>query len=580
MIADISHYQGEINWAAARKDLQLCIFRASVGSNKDNKYLSYTKNCGIPFGVYHYVKAGTASEAEVEAKFFYETATQNNIQPLFFVADIEYETQTKSTTKSVTLAFCDTLRKLGAKKVGLYIGQSRYPYIEDSLDKFDFIWIPRYGKNTGYADEAYKPKYPCDLWQYTSEGGIEGISGDVDLNKLNGTKTLEWFLQNYEEPKKEETNMAEKFTSQHFVEFCEKFVGRPYWYGTCVYTCTQDRYNSKSKQYPSHYTASRTSKYKQHIAAKEVCADCVGMIKGYAWTNGGDTVFEAIGTGSKITSKYKSNNCPDKSANGMFSYAKSQGMEWGTIDTIPEIPGIAVRYDGHVGVYVGNGYVVEERGFNYGCQKTKLKDRKWLHWYKLPWITYGEGASISRELGDRLLKKGMKGDDVTELQTLLTQLGYLNDKIDGDFGSKTEAAVKEFQEAMQLQADGEYGEKSHKAMMEAIGDDKPDFEEEVPEVVEPAPEVKPEEPAPVPAPVEPAPAPTVKEVQLEVTGGSVRVRAGDSTSYSILTTVKKGNKLVPILGQDDKPLISKNGWYAVQRNDQIGWISGKYIKAL
>lgn len=368
--------------------------------------------------------------------------------------------------------------------------------------------------------------------------------------------------------------MSEKFTSQHFVEFCEKFIGRPYWYGTCVYTCTQERYNSKSKQYPSHYTSSRTAKYKQHIAAKEVCADCVGMIKGYAWTNGGDTVFESIGTGSKITNKYQSNNCPDKSANGMFSYAKSQGMEWGTIDTIPEIPGIAVRYDGHVGVYVGNGYVVEERSFNYGCQKTKLKDRKWLHWYKLPWIIYSESASVDRELGDRLLKKGMKGDDVAELQTLLTQLNYLNDKIDGDFGAKTEAAVKEFQKAMQLEADGEYGEKSHKAMMEAIGDDQPDVEED-PETTEPTPEVKPEEPTPVPVP-----APETKEIQLEVIGDSVRVRPGDSTSYSILTTTKKGKKLTPILGQDNKPLVSKAGWYAIKCNDQIGWISGKYVKQI
>lgn len=40
----------------------------------------------------NHIEAGIAAEAEVEAKFFYETATQNNIQPLFFVADIEYET--------------------------------------------------------------------------------------------------------------------------------------------------------------------------------------------------------------------------------------------------------------------------------------------------------------------------------------------------------------------------------------------------------------------------------------------------------------------------------------------------------
>jgi hypothetical protein len=237
-------------------------------------------------------------------------------------------------------------------------------------------------------------------------------------------------------------------------------------------------------------------------------------------------------------------------------------MEWGTIDTIPEIPGIAVRYDGHVGVYVGNGYVIEERGFNYGCQKTKLKDRKWLHWYKLPFIIYGEGTSTGRELGDRLLKKGMTGTDVVELQTLLTQLNYLNDKIDGDFGAKTEEAVKKFQKAEQLEVDGEYGEKSHKALMEAIGDDEPDVEEE-----ESSTPVKPETETPI-----------TKEIKLQVTGDSVRVRAGNSTKYSILTTVKKGNKLTPVLGKDDKPLISKNGWYAVERNEQIGWISGTYIK--
>ena len=78
----------------------------------------------------------------------------------------------------------------------------------------------------------------------------------------------------------------------------------------------------------------------------------------------------------------------------MFEYARSKGAEWGTIDTIPDIPGIAVRYDGHGGVYVGNGEVVEERGFNYGCQLTKLKGRGWQHWYKLPFRKYPENTPI------------------------------------------------------------------------------------------------------------------------------------------------------------------------------------------
>ena len=55
-----------------------------------------------------------------------------------------------------------------------------------------------------------------------------------------------------------------------------------------------------------------------------------------------------------------------------FPYHSSRfrrGCAWGTMDTLPEIPGIALRFDGHVGVYIGGGYAVEERGFNYGCVK-------------------------------------------------------------------------------------------------------------------------------------------------------------------------------------------------------------------
>ena len=261
--------------------------------------------------------------------------------------------------------------------------------------------------------------------------------------------------------------MAEKFTAAHFVEFCKRFVGRPYWYGTCVYTCTESRYNSKKKQYPGHYTESRKKKYMQHIAAKEVCSDCVGMIKGYAWTDGGETVFEAVGTGKKIVSKYGLHGCPDKSANGMFKWAKQKGMDHGTIDTIPEIPGVAVCSDGHVGVYVGDGKVVEERGFNYGCVETELARRPWKDWYKPPFTNDGakpepkpeddaEPETDKQPESDPTLRKGDKGDAVKEMQQLLINAGCELPKygVDGDFGSETRAAVKAFQTAHGLEASG------------------------------------------------------------------------------------------------------------------------------
>lgn len=68
------------------------------------------------------------------------------------------------------------------------------------------------------------------------------------------------------------------------------------------------------------------------------------MIKGYGWY---DSVSGEIVVGS--------NGMMDVTANGMFDAATVKG----TIDTIPEVPGLAVWHQGHIGIYIGNGEVVE-----------------------------------------------------------------------------------------------------------------------------------------------------------------------------------------------------------------------------
>ena len=120
-------------------------------------------------------------------------------------------------------------------------------------------------------------------------------------------------------------------TGAHFAAFCEKMVGQPYWYGACCYKATQSLLNSKSKQYPGYYTAGRMDQCQRDIAARAVVADCIGGVKGYAWTNGGASILAAIGTDAPILSKYGANGCPDKGANGMFTYAKSKGCPWGRL---------------------------------------------------------------------------------------------------------------------------------------------------------------------------------------------------------------------------------------------------------
>ena len=206
----------------------------------------------------------------------------------------------------------------------------------------------------------------------------------------------------------------------------------------------------------------------------------------------------------------------------MFSYAKSAGAAWGTIDTLPEVVGLALHTDGHVGYYVGDGYAVEWRGFNYGCVKTKVAERTWKYWYQLPFITYDEDATLSNastttlSLGNRLLKNGMSGDDVKALQELLIQLGYDLSKYgaDGKFGSETEKAVKAFQTAEGLEVDGMYGDLTHAALMDAIGDDDADEVEEI------------EKPSESPDNAIPT------QVVIVSNGGKVNIRYGNNTTYS------------------------------------------------
>ena len=329
-----------------------------------------------------------------------------------------------------------------------------------------------------------------------------------------------------------------------------------------MYKCTKSLLTRKANQYPSHYGSSRTARYQDDVAKKKVCADCVGACKGYAWTGGGQGVLESIGTDKTYTSKYGGNGCPDKSANGMFEWAKSKGMDWGVIGTLPELPGVALRLDGHVGYYIGGGYAVEWRGFNYGCVKMRVSERKWTHWYKLPFINYGEAGAVipvpEYTLGSHQLTKGMTGNDVKALQETLMKLGYALSKYsaDADFGSETERAVIAFQKKQGLTADGKYGEETHKALMAAVAD------------AEQATDDPPEE-TPVPEePVTPG-----ASVMIVSDGGKVNVRVGNGTEYARISAVASGAAF---------PFVASaaNGWHAIVINGQVGWVSGKYANVV
>ena len=73
----------------------------------------------------------------------------------------------------------------------------------------------------------------------------------------------------------------------------------------------------------------------------------------------------------------------------MYANAQKAGMA-GTMDTMPELVGIALWKQGHIGVYIGNGYAVEAMGTKYGVVRTEVAGRGWQGWCRIPYIEYRE----------------------------------------------------------------------------------------------------------------------------------------------------------------------------------------------
>lgn len=130
----------------------------------------------------------------------------------------------------------------------------------------------------------------------------------------------------------------------------------------------------------------------------------------------------------------------------------------------------------HVGLYVGNGKVIEASGTQAGVCVSNLTANKWTYWGKLKGVDYStqnSHVSPSEPTNEQkpvqtmpTLRKGDKGDYVSILQNKLLVRGYKLPRFgaDGDFGNETLEAVKQFQRDHGLTADGVVGAKTWGAL--------------------------------------------------------------------------------------------------------------------
>ena len=174
--------------------------------------------------------------------------------------------------------------------------------------------------------------------------------------------------------------------------------------------------------------------------------DCVCLIKGILWGWNGD-ISKTYGG-----AEYKANGVPDINANSMIKQCTDVSTNFSSI-----IKGEAVWLDGHIGVYIGDGLVVEcTPKWDNKVQITALENlgkksgyysRSWVKHGKLPWIDYSvssngtalpqNGTSIYRKYtvrkGDSLwsiavkeLGKGSRYTEIMKLNCLTTTFIYPN----------------------------------------------------------------------------------------------------------------------------------------------------------
>lgn len=191
-------------------------------------------------------------------------------------------------------------------------------------------------------------------------------------------------------------------TNSGLIEYAKAQLGKPYWWGTFGQIASGSLYAAKKRQYPSYYTADDfKGQYGRRVH------DCIGLIKGYLWSESPSSVPTYVAS-------------QDKSASGMYGASKIKG----TIGTFDYVPGRLI-YKGnspakinHVGIYTGAGLLIEAKGHAYGVVKSAFRPSEWNYWSQCPFIQADveKDCDVSEAQEYKASKSIMNGVDFSDIQ--------------------------------------------------------------------------------------------------------------------------------------------------------------------
>ena len=185
---DVSKYQGNIDWQKVKASgIDFAILRLGYTGTvtrkptldaKFKRNLTEAAKVGLGVGVYYYSTATSLKQAQNEAKFVIKHLKGAKLQyPVYIDTEDAMQRQlSKDTLTSIVKEFCETVEQAGYY-VGIYANKSWFAeqLNENKLKVYD-KWIAQYNDKC-----TYKGDY--GMWQYADNGKIDGIKGNVDLNK-------------------------------------------------------------------------------------------------------------------------------------------------------------------------------------------------------------------------------------------------------------------------------------------------------------------------------------------------------------------------------------------------------------
>lgn len=181
-VIDVSDWQDKIDWKKVKADGVVgAIIRYADGDTLDKRFAENMKNAkaaGLHVGCYIFSRAKTKAQAEKEAQRLFLAADKYNPDMPLYI-DLEAAALSKY-ADTVAAAFLNKMKELGGRG-GVYANLNWWNnYLKKTAKNYSAspFWIAQYNKTMDY-----KPASVMGMWQYSSSGKVNGISGRVDMDK-------------------------------------------------------------------------------------------------------------------------------------------------------------------------------------------------------------------------------------------------------------------------------------------------------------------------------------------------------------------------------------------------------------